>query len=84
VPFFTRHHSYFNAEVGYDVEMHCLYKSSPAATSVKWFKGTQQLHDNDRYSIHNDMKEHHDRTKLRISNVEKSDLGAYHCEVQVS
>lgn len=63
--------------------MHCIYKASPAAQSVKWYKGQSQLHDGDKYKIENDMKDRHDRTKLLIRNVEKSDLGAYRCEVQV-
>lgn len=83
-PFFDHHRSYFNAEEGSDVELHCLYKSFPASKSVKWFKGGSKIHDNDKYKIDNDMKEHHDRTKLLIRNVNKNDLTTYQCEVEVS
>lgn len=78
------HHSnYFNAEEGADVEIHCLYKSFPAPTSVKWLRGGSKIHSNDKYVISNDMKDHHDRTKLLIKNVDKKDLTLYQCEVEV-
>lgn len=83
MPFFTRHHNYFNAEIGNDAEIHCLYKSSPATKHVKWFKGQQQVHDSGKFAIQNDMKDHHERTMLIVRNVESSDLGSYYCEVQV-
>jgi hypothetical protein len=82
-PFFTRGHSYFNTEIGSDAEISCLFKATPAFTSAKWFKGSTQLHESDKYAIASDMKEHHDRLKLVIKNVEKSDLTSYRCEVQV-
>lgn len=78
------HRSYFNAEEGGDVELHCLYKSFPAPKSVKWLKGGSKIHDSDKYKIDNDMKEHHDRTKLLIKSVSKNDLISYQCEVEVS
>ena len=78
------HHSYFNGEEGSDVELKCLYKSFPAPKSVKWLKGGSKIHDSDKYKIENDMKDHHDRTKLLIRNVNKNDLITYQCEVEVS
>lgn len=78
------HHAYFNAEEGSDVELHCLYKAFPAPTSVRWLKGGSKIHDNDKYQINNDVREHHDRTKLLIRNVGKNDLVMYQCEIEVS
>lgn len=83
-PFFMHHHSYFNAEEGGDVELKCLYKAFPAPKSIKWLKGGSKIHDSDKYKIDNDMKDHHDRTKLLIRNVNKNDLVMYQCEVEVS
>lgn len=83
-PFFTQHHSYFNAEEGGDVELHCLYKAFPAPTLVRWTKGGSTLHNNEKYKIDNDMTAHHDRTKLLIRNVDADDLTMYLCEVKVS
>lgn len=83
-PFFMHHRNYFNAEEGGEVELHCLYKSFPTPKSVKWLKGGSKIHDNDKYKIDNDMKEHHDRTKLLIRSVNKNDLITYQCEVEVS
>lgn len=83
-PFFMHHTGYFNAEEGGDVEIHCLYKSFPAPKSVKWLKGGSKIHDNDKYKITNDMREHHDRTKLLIRNVNKNDMILYECDVEVS
>lgn len=79
------HHSaYFNTEENGDAELHCLYKAFPAPTSVKWLKGGSKIHDSEKYKISNDMREHHDRTKLLIRNVTKKDLILYQCEVEVS
>lgn len=61
-----------------------MYKAFPAATSVQWFKYGSKIHDNDKYLITNDVKEHHDRTKLLIRNVDKKDLITYQCVVEVS
>lgn len=81
-PFFTHHRHYFNAEEKNDVELHCLYKSFPAPKSIKWLKGGSRIHENDKYIISNDMREHHDRAKLLIKNVNKNDLVLYQCEVE--
>lgn len=84
-PFFKdRHHKYFNVEIGSDAEVYCLYRSSPATKSVKWFKGSVIINESDKYSVSNDEKEHHERTKLMIKNVAPEDLTKYTCEVQVS
>ncbi|CAH1729198.1 unnamed protein product [Chironomus riparius] len=83
-PFFRPHHNFFNADIGNDVEIFCTYKASPAATSVKWFKNGNQIHENDKFVIKADEKDHHDRTKLLIKDVEQNDLGVYYCEVQNS
>ena len=84
MPFFKLHHNYFNTEADKDTEIFCLYRSSPAAKSVKWFKGTTLIRDGDKYQVSADEKDHHDRTILTIKNIEKSDLTSYYCEVQVS
>jgi hypothetical protein len=80
------HHTpYFNTEEGEDVELHCVYKAFPAPTSVKWMKGGSQIHDNEKYQVNNDVREHHDRTKLLIRNVNRDDdLLTYQCSVEVS
>lgn len=83
MPFFKLHHNYFNTEADKDAEIFCLYRSSPAAKSVKWFKGTTLIRDGDKYQVTADEKDHHDRTILLIKNVAKSDLTSYNCEVQV-
>lgn len=83
-PFFMHHHAYFNAEEGGEVELHCLYKAFPSPTSVRWLKGGSKIHDNDKFQISSDVREHHDRTKLLIRNVSKNDLIMYQCEVEVS
>ncbi|KAG5672671.1 hypothetical protein PVAND_002782 [Polypedilum vanderplanki] len=83
-PFFSRGHNYFNTEIGTDTEISCIFKATPQFDSAKWFKGSTQLHDSEKYVISNDMKNHHDRMKLLIKNVQKSDLGAYKCEVHNS
>jgi hypothetical protein len=82
-PFFRPHHNFFNGEISNDVEIFCTYKASPPATSVKWFKNGNQVHENDKYSIKADEKDHHDRTKLLIRDVQENDLGVYYCEIQV-
>lgn len=82
-PFFKRNHNFFNTEIGNDAEIYCLYRSSPAPKSVKWFKGTTQIHENDKYKVMADEKDHHDRTILEIKNIDKNDLTHYFCEVQV-
>ncbi|CRL05364.1 CLUMA_CG017983, isoform B [Clunio marinus] len=81
-PFFTHHQSYFNGEEYNDIEIHCLYKAFPAPISVKWLKGNTKIHENNKYKIENDMREHHDRTKLLIKNVTSSDFMMYQCEVE--
>ncbi|XP_070505963.1 limbic system-associated membrane protein isoform X2 [Chironomus tepperi] len=83
-PFFRPHHNFFNADIGNDVEIFCTYKASPAATSVKWYKNGNQIHENDKYVVKADEKDHHDRTKLLIKDVEQNDLGVYYCEIQNS
>lgn len=78
------HRSYFNAEEGGDVELHCLYKSFPAPKSINWLKGGSKIYDSEKYKIENEIKEHYDRTKLLIKSVTKNDLITYHCEVEVN
>lgn len=84
-PFFHKVNSdFFNTEIGYDAEVSCMFKAFPKFQSVKWFKGTTQLHEGEKYVMSNDMKNRHDRAVLLIKNVEKSDLDVYRCEVQNS
>jgi hypothetical protein len=82
-PFFTRHSNYFNAEIGDTVEIYCLYRSSPQAKSVKWISNGEQIHNSQKYTVLADQKDHHERTKLLIRNVDASDLRSYQCEVKV-
>lgn len=83
MPFFKLHHNYFNTEAETDAEIFCLFRSSPPAKSVKWFRGNKLIRDGDKYTVSADEKDHHDRTILLIKNIEKSDLTSYFCEVQV-
>jgi hypothetical protein len=79
------HASYVNTEEGEGAELHCIYKSFPAPTTVKWFKGGSQIHSNSKYVISSDVKEHHDRTKLSIKDVSRNDdLVSYECIVEVN
>lgn len=78
------HKAYFNTEEGENAEIHCVYKAFPEPTQVKWMKGGSQIHESEKYSINNDVREHHDRTKLVIKNVDKNvDLVTYQCVVEV-
>lgn len=78
------HTAYFNGEEGQDVELHCVYKAFPEPLQVKWTKGGSQIHEDDKYKITSDVKEHHDRTKLLIRNVDsKKDMVIYQCVVEV-
>jgi hypothetical protein len=79
------HTAYFNGEEGQDVELHCVYKSFPAPSQVKWMRGGSQIFEDEKYAITSDVKEHHDRTKLLVRNVDsKKDLVTYQCVVEVS
>lgn len=72
-----------NAKEGATVDLHCIFKASPAPR-VHWTRAGSKLHENDKYKIHMHPheKHHHNMTTLRIKDVNKDDLGQYECHAE--
>jgi Immunoglobulin I-set domain len=52
---------------------------------VRWFMNNRtRVHASQKYEIVDTVHGHHNRSTLIVKNVEKSDLSAYHCEVENS
>lgn len=67
-----------------DADLHCSY-SSPTAAKVTWHNsnGELDIKDANKYSLHSDHKHSsgHFRSTLVVKNVQRDDLGEYHCVV---
>jgi Immunoglobulin I-set domain len=84
-PIFPKHRDYVNTAVGNTAELHCDFTADPQPSSVRWFTNDRtRIHASDKYELVDAVHGHHNRSMLVVKNVEKSDLSAYHCEVENS
>lgn len=60
--------------------LHCDFHSNPEGRA-QWLRNGRALESGDKYSFDIDMKNHHKRNNLRVTNINMKDLGIYTCEV---
>ncbi|KAH8370488.1 hypothetical protein KR093_003652 [Drosophila rubida] len=80
-PKVSTHRHHVNAEEGGSAEIYCDYRANPIAISF-FIKDGKTLSLSDKYSIKNSLHKQHNRTTLRVKDVDEGDLGEYLCHVE--
>lgn len=81
-PIIHKHVGYVNTAIGENVELVCQYNSYPPPTKIQWLRDDGVVQPSGQMTITNDHHNHHDRTRLAISNVQQRDLIAYYCKIE--